>query len=168
MDLKRVTNYIKLMEMLLFFLNINNIVNWNRSKRKRVPNKPVALRFLACLFWLEKNGAIEKMVASKESAQRFITLIISSTSTYTLLVHQYFMSSTLRFHHILFNVWLLWWYTCVVCKFQFEKHNFPCKYMTINLSINLLKFYLSRFHLTNQMKSFLNQCFVLPYSTRNG
>ena len=82
--------------------------------------------------------------------------IYSSCSSMFIVYHPYIRPQFgwwLRFYHIVFNVWLLP-YRSVVCKFQFGKHDFPCKHVSINLLTNLLRFYTLQFHLTTKRYPF--------------
>ena len=78
--------------------------------------------------------------------------IYSSCSSKFIVSHPYirpYFDWWLRFHHVVIFFWLLR-YGSVVCKFQLEKHNFPCKHASVNLSTNLLRFYMLRFQLTTE------------------
>ena len=48
---------------------------------------------------------------------------------YHLYIHLHF-EWWLWFHHVVILVWLLW-YGSLVCKFQFEKHDFPYKHASV-------------------------------------
>ena len=111
--------------------------------------------------------------------------IYFSCSSMFIVYHLYIRPHfdwSLQFHHVIILVWLLR-YGSVVCKFQFEKYNFPCKHASraeqvllhdieqggqkqtdefllrtqaskanssVNLSTNLLRFYMWRFHLATK------------------
>ena len=78
--------------------------------------------------------------------------IYSSCSSMFFVYHPYICPHFdwwLLFHHVVILVWL-WWYGSVVCKFQFEKHDFPCKHASVNLSTNVLRFYMLLFQRTTK------------------
>ena len=112
-----------------------------------------------CLVKHQKVSKYYPIDCSKESKQSYLTLTTSWTFIYTFLVHPCLLSIILTFaphfdwwlrFHIVILVWLLQ-YGSVVCKFQFQKHYFSCKHASVNLSTNLPRFYMWRFHLSQPM-----------------